>query len=169
MPGAKSASYGLTIVLLRLSLASVSFLAIWVLFVYQITAPELVAGAVASIITAVSGCIVFRIVPVCFKPRLRWLMQIYRLPAMTATDLWLLLKHLVREILKKPSRSLFGWMPFVTSPDGCQEAGQRALAVLFVSTTPNSVVLDVDMPNKRLFCHHLEPAPVPKLLRKLEE
>lgn len=150
-------------------IAWLGFIALWVLFVYRTTASELIAAAVASAIAVFSACAIFRAIPICFEPRLGWLAQAHRLPAMIATDLWLLFRRLVRDIAKKPSRSSFFVTPFHVIPDGCAAAAQRALAILFVSTTPNSIVLDIDNDKGQLFYHQVEPAPVPKLVRKLEE
>lgn len=153
---------------LRLASAWIGFLGLWLLFVYQVTTSELIAGAIASGLTVFSGYVIFRIVPVCFEPRFRWILQIYRLPAMIAVDLWRLLQCLFREMARRPLRSSFVMARFATMPDGCRAAAQRALAILFVSTTPNSIVLDIDMEQNRLFYHQAEPAPVPELLRRLE-
>ena len=51
--------------------------------------------------------------------------------------------------------------------DWCLEVspGQQ---ILLVSTTPNSIVLDIDTEENRLFFHQVEPAPVPRLVRRLE-
>jgi len=46
---------------------------------------------------------------------------------------------------------------------------QRALAVLFLSTAPNSIVIDVDVTDSRLLFHQLTGTPLPILIRKLEE
>jgi multisubunit Na+/H+ antiporter MnhE subunit len=88
---------------------------------------------------------------------------------MIAEDLWLLLKCLAREILRQPLRSNFAIVPFSTTSDGCRAAGQRALAVLYVSTTPNSIVLDIDAEQKQMFYHQLEPARIPELVRQLQD
>jgi multisubunit Na+/H+ antiporter MnhE subunit len=154
---------------LRLAVAWVAFVALWLFFVYQPSVSELIAAAATAALTLLSGVVVFRILPVCFEPRLVWLAQVYRLPRMIAEDLWLLFKCLLREITKRPSRSTFALAEFHSKRDGCRAAAQRALALLFVSTTPNSIVLDIDVKRNRMFYHQVEPAPVPELLRRLEE
>lgn len=155
--------------LLRLAIAWIGSLLLWLLFVFQISTSELLVGAVTSLITVALGYVTLRIIPACFKPRLRWIAQAWRLPAMIATDLWLLLKHLVREIARKPSRSSFAVTRFQASGDDCRAAAQRALAILFVSTTPNSVVLEIDQEKKEMLFHQVEPAAVPELLRKVDQ
>ena len=156
------------ILLLRLAAAWIGFLLLWLVFVFQVTPSELAVGAAASGMTVGLAYVAFRVVPACFQPRLRWVVQLWRLPAMVAPDLWLLLKHLLREMAGKPSRSSFKLTSFTATGDGCDAAAQRALAILFVSTSPNSVVLDIDRKKGEMLFHELEPAAVPKLLRKLE-
>jgi multisubunit Na+/H+ antiporter MnhE subunit len=154
---------------LRIGAAWLGFVALWLLFVYHVTTSELIAAAVAGSASVFSGVVIFRIVPVCFHARLQWLAQIYRLPGMIAEDLWILFKCLLREIFRMPSRSSFVVAQFSTASDHCEAAAQRALAILFVSTTPNSIVLDIDGESEQLFYHQVGPAPVPALVRRLEE
>ncbi len=52
--------------------------------------------------------------------------------------------------------------------DNCQGAAQRALTIFFLTTTPNSIVIDVDRPNSRLLLHELVSAPLPKFVKKLQ-
>jgi hypothetical protein len=152
----------------RLCISWVGFVTIWLLFVYQVTAPELIAAGVAAALTVLAGSLVCRVMPLCFRPRMHWLAQVYRLPSMVAEDLGLLSKCLFNEILRRPSRSTFATTKFSTSPDDCRATAQRALVILFVSTTPNSIVLDVDPDENRIFYHQVGPAPVPELLHQLE-
>jgi multisubunit Na+/H+ antiporter MnhE subunit len=129
---------------------------------------ELIAAAIAAAIGVISGLVILRIIPACFEPRLRELAHIYRLPVMIAQDSWLLLKCLLREMLRRPLRSSFAITQFGTRQDRCRAAAQRALAILFISTTPNSIVLDIDHEENRLFFHQAEPAAVPEIVRQLE-
>ena len=59
-------------------------------------------------------------------------------------------------------------IPFRSSPRLPRDA-QRALATLFISLTPNSVVLDMDRSNSILFFHELVAAPLPRYLRNLQD
>jgi multisubunit Na+/H+ antiporter MnhE subunit len=156
------------VIYLRLASAWTGFLGLWLLFVYQVTTSELVTAAVAAAISVFSGLVILRIIPACFTPRFRWVAQVYRLPPMIAEDLWFLFKCLIREMLRRPLRSSFVKAQFSSNDDTCRAAAQRALAILFVSTTPNSIVLDIDTQENQLLYHQAEPAPVPELLRQLE-
>ncbi len=155
--------------LLRLAIAWIAFLSLWLLFVFQVSTPELIVGAVASALTVLGGYVTFRVAPACFKPRLRWLAQAWQLPAMVVKDLWPLARHLGREITHQPSRSAFQKVAFQAVGDDCCATAQRALAVLYVSTTPNTVVLDIDRQKAEMLFHVMEPEPLPGLVRTLQE
>ena len=91
--------------MLRLAITWIAFLGLWLVFAFQVTVSELIVGGVASAMAAAFGWITFRVAPPCFEPRFRWLVQMWRLAPMIPIDLWLLLKHLIRQIAGKPSRS----------------------------------------------------------------
>ena len=156
------------ILLLRLAIAWLGFLLLWFLFVFQLTWAELIVGAFSSAATVAAAYVAFRAVPACFEPRLHWIAQVWRLPVLTVTDLWLLLKHLGREMIRKPSLSSFKMTTFRSTSEECQAAAQRALAILFVSTAPNSVVLDIDCEKGQMLFHELQPAPVGRIVRELQ-
>lgn len=154
---------------LRLAIAWLGFSLLWLVFVYQISASELTAGGIASALTVVAGLVTCRAVPARFRPRLHWVAQAWRLPGPITSDLWLLLKHLLREMAGKKSRSSFELTDFKAGGEDSPAAAQRALAVLYVSLTPNSVVLDVDREKGQMLLHQAEPTAAPQMLRKLEE
>ncbi len=141
---------------------------LWFLFVFQFTTMELLAGAAASVLTVLALQVALGAVSLCFEPRLRWLGQIWRLPAMIAADLAILLRDTGRRLVRKRSRSAFELAKFQSLGDSCNGSAQRALAVLFVSTSPNSVVLHIDRQTGNMLIHKLEAQPVPVLVSKLQ-
>ena len=143
-------------------------LLLWVLFVFQFTEKELLLGAVASAITAILVLITLRVVPLRFQPRLRWLLQAGRLPAIIAQDTWILMKDFGRRLLGKRKRSGFELVKFAANGEGPLACAQRALATLYVTMSPNSVVLDVDKESGDIFLHYLSSKAAPAILRKLE-
>lgn len=152
----------------RLAISWIVFLLLWLIFVFQVTPAELMAGAIASALTTASLVFVLRIVPLCFQPRLRWLIPSWRLPVAVLADLWLLFRHLARAFRRQPSRSSFDVIAFPFTGDGCHAAAQRMLALLFVSLTPNSVVFDIGAQSGEMLVHRTEPSPDPTYLGSLE-
>ena len=155
--------------MIRLVAAGAIFLSLWLLFVFQISLSELIAGIVASAATLFAAWKMLRTVPTCFEPRARWVAQVWRIPGMICTDIWLLVKHLIRRASGRPSRSSFETAPLRPAKGQCRAASQRALATLLFSIAPNSVVLRIDAQTGDVLFHHLEPAPVPEVLRSLED
>jgi multisubunit Na+/H+ antiporter MnhE subunit len=153
---------------LQLLLQWTGLLVLWFLFVYQFTTSELLVGAAASALSVLALQVTLRAVPLCFRPKLRWFLQGRRLPGMIAVDLWILLRELGRRALRKRSRSLLEIVNFGANGTNCRGSAQRALAILFVSTSPNSVVLHVDRETGDMLVHKLKPQPVPPLVSKLE-
>jgi multisubunit Na+/H+ antiporter MnhE subunit len=147
----------------------VGFALLWLFFVFQISTSELVVGASASALTVLALQTAFRSEHLCFQPRFRWLVQIWRLPALIVEDLWVLLKAIARHLARKPSRAAFQFGRFNSSGDDCRASAQRALAVLFLSIPPNSVILDINPDRADMLLHVLEPALVPKLADELEK
>jgi len=143
------------------------FLALWFLFVFQFSVSELLVGAGCATLTTVSALVSVRAVSPCFRPKAAWLVQAWRLPGMVLADLWVLLKDLLRRFSRRRSRSRFALVNLPARAHDCQTAAKRALAILFVSTSPNSVVLDVYQEDGQMLLHQLEIAPAPKLLKQL--
>lgn len=110
-----------------------------------------------------------RSVSFCFEPRLRWLAQVWRLPASIARDLLILAKVLGRRVIRKPSQSVFEVVKFSAKGDDCRESAKQALAILFVSISPTTVALDIDRDESRMLIHRLGDAPVQMLVGKPEE
>jgi multisubunit Na+/H+ antiporter MnhE subunit len=142
---------------------------LWLIFVFQVTTSELLVGAAASALTVVALRAALRAVPLCFQPKLRWLAQIGRLPAMIAQDLWILLKKFGQLILRKRSGSRLELVDFPATGDDAHACAQRALAVFLVSMSPNSIVLHIDRKTGSMMMHQLKPQPAPALLDELLE
>jgi multisubunit Na+/H+ antiporter MnhE subunit len=155
--------------LLNLFVQWVSFLLLWLVFVFQLTAMEFLAAAAASALTVFALQTALRAEHLCFLPRWRWVAQGWRLPGMIAVDLFVVLKTLIRLFLRKPSTGLFQLGRFRATAEDCRASAQRALTIFYVSASPNSVVVDIDRENANLLIHQLEPTPIPKIARKLEE
>jgi len=154
---------------IQLSLQWTVLVLLWFLFVFQFSMSELLVGAGAAALAVLALQVTLRAVPLCFEPKLRWVAQASRLPGMIAEDLWILLKEMGRRILHRRSRSTLAILPFAGSAGNCRGAAQRALALLFISTSPNSVVLDIDCATGDMLIHRLQPQPFPALLSRLEQ
>ena len=154
---------------LNLFVQWVGFTLLWLVFVFQLTAIEVLAGAAASALTVFALQTALRSEPLCFRPRLRWLAQGWRLPGMIVADLWIVLRVLARLLLQAPSKGAFQLGRFHANAEDCRASAQRALTILYISASPNSIVVDIDREKATMLIHVLEPAAIPKLAHKLEE
>lgn len=153
----------------RLSLQWAGLVILWLLFVYQLTLAELLVGAAASAVTVLAFQTALRSIPLCFEPRFRWLAQAWRLPGMIVRDMWIVCTDLCRRIVDRRSRSVLVMGSFKAVGDECRASAQRTLAVLFVTMTPNSVVLDLNRDTGDMLVHFLVPAQMPAIVRKLQD
>ena len=152
----------------QFALQWIACMALWLLFVFQFSPRELLAGAAAAAFCVAALQAAFRAVPLCFQPDLRWLVQGFRLPEMIAGDLPIMFRALIIRLTCKRFRGVWRQSTFQTVDD-CQGAAQRALTIFFLTTTPNSIVIDIDSMNSRLLLHELAPSPLPVLVKRLQE
>jgi multisubunit Na+/H+ antiporter MnhE subunit len=144
-------------------------LLLWLILVSQITGSELIAGAAASGFALVGIKASLRSLPLCFKPRLRWLAQVWRLPAIVARDLLVVAKALGRHVTGKPSQSAFEVVRFRVTGEDCHASAKEALGILFMSTPPNTVALDIDRQSSQMLIHRLGEAAVETLVGESQE
>jgi hypothetical protein len=142
---------------------------LWLLFVFQLNAKELIAGALAAVITSAILQIIFQVWPLSFAPRLKWFLQMWRLPGMIWRDSIILLRDFLRRIFRQHRHSGYEFIRFNASGDEARAAAQLAFVLVFVSMSPNSVVVHIDPQRARILLHYLAPAPVPKIVGKLQE
>lgn len=152
----------------RWFLAWIGLLILWLLFVFQFSGKEILVGAAASAFTAVLLALTLHAIPLRFAPASRWLLQARHLPAMIAKDLCILAKDLMRRVIGKRSRSGYELVEFVAPGKGARASAQRALVLLFLSMSPNSIVLDIDAKGATMLLHHLAPEAIPDIVRNLQ-
>ncbi len=145
------------------------FLLLWLLYVYQLNWKEFLAGAAASGLAFIPLWLSSRAEQVVFQPKLRWILQIWRLPGEIIQGCVVLLRQMGRTILRKPGESTFQVASFMCAADQYRQTAQRALAITFASVPPNSLVVGIDTETALILFHQVKKAPVPKVIRLLEE
>jgi multisubunit Na+/H+ antiporter MnhE subunit len=153
---------------LHLTLQWILFLLLWLVFAFQLSLPEVIAGAAASAMAVFALHRSLRAVPPCFEPRLRWFGSARHLPLLVVKDLWLMLERMVQLLAHPRMRGVWRHAHFRTAKD-CGGSAQRALATLFLTSTPNSIVVHIDTATSRILLHELVAAPLPGLLNELQE
>jgi multisubunit Na+/H+ antiporter MnhE subunit len=132
---------------------------LWVLVTSTFQGAELVAGAIASVLSAVAVEAVRERERFVFRPRLRWVRRAFVIPARVVADTWLLTVALVRHVSgSKRVRGAFVAVPFRHGePGDPEDSARRALVVAGLSVAPNSVVVGVDDERDEVLVHQLVP------------
>jgi hypothetical protein len=155
--------------LLWIGIKGSGFLALWFLFSYSLSRSELYVGAASALLSVVAFEVSLRAEPLCFRPRVRWLKLIFKLPGPVVHDLVLMGRVLIDKAAGKRIHSRFRVTPFPSEVDTPYECARRALAVGLATVPPNSVVVGINRKKGALLYHELMSAPVPETIRALEE
>lgn len=150
--------------LLRSALLLIIFVGLWLLFVFQITPSELIAGAASAIIAFIAALAATRAVPLPFRPSASWFKNSWRIPGMVLQDTLILVKH-----LWTPPHSSFENVQLRPPRDQDEGHAQRTIALIEVSMCPNTVVVHIDEEQQIMSIHNLQPQPTPEFIRDLQQ
>ena len=138
---------------------SVSFV-LWLLLTSTLDAQEVVAGVLASSISALAVFIVQSKEEFGFRPRFRWLWRARILPRQVISDCWVLTVALWRSVVRsKQARGSFKTFHFQHVADDPESAARRALVTAAISLTPNTYVIAFDRAEQELIVHQLVSRP----------
>jgi multisubunit Na+/H+ antiporter MnhE subunit len=131
---------------------------------------EMIAGSAASAVAAGAVEAVRGLEYPRFYPYLRWILEAWRIPGQIAADTVLLVRKLGRMIfLGDRDTGHFQSIPFRAHGNDSRCVARRALATTYVTLPPNSIVIGIDRDHDWMLIHFLEPAPLPPIIRLLEE
>ena len=145
----------------------VLLLGLWMMFVSLLQWNELLAGLAAALIGAVGDAVVKATGFAVFRPRASQALLILRLPGEVLSNTLVVFAELFHRILRGSSRSRLQVVPFDAGGDDNESAARRALAILYITVPPNSVVVGIDRERHYLLLHQLVPAPVSPVTRRL--
>jgi multisubunit Na+/H+ antiporter MnhE subunit len=143
-----------------------ALLGLWLLLV-TVSLAELIAGMVAAAIGATAAEVVHAQGLVRFDPDPHWFLRIWKLPRSIVRDCWLLTTALVRHLRGVPVNSGFRAIPFRRGGEDARASARRALVVLAISVSPNSIVVGIDEEADLMLVHQLIPAPKPRAEREV--
>jgi hypothetical protein len=124
--------------------------ALWLWLVDNTHGPELAVGAGVSAIAASGALVVRQQRHLVLRPRLRWVLRLWRPLVAYPRDMWLLTKAL-------PLRRSGHFVALPTQPvgDDPQGAAQRVLMQTAASFAPNTYVLGTDLDRDLVLVHQL--------------
>lgn len=133
---------------------------LWIPLAFEVAVPELVAGAVAAAAGATLATAVRSQRLISFRPQLRWVLRLWRLPMQVVLDTGLLVAVLWRRlVMRQPVSSSFRAIPFRAVGENPEANARRAMAMTLGSIAPNTYVIDIDLDYQLILVHQLVPKP----------
>ena len=167
MPGTSSRS-SVAAPLLAFLAQVVVLLAVYLLFVGEVSRAELIVGTAVALLGTIASFVVWGQHFARLFLDVRLFAQGARLLGEVPRDTWIVLRVLLRQLSGgEPAASLFRTARFDPGGDDARSGTRRALAVGFTSMTPNVIVLDVDREHGVLLYHQLEAAELGAMTRRL--
>jgi len=140
----------------------------WLSFAASLNAEEWVFGTLAATAGVLAFQVSTRAEPLCFAPSFQALLQAWRLPSLILHGTWILVEELSRTIQGKRRHSGFRLASFHATAAGKTAAARRALAILFGTLPPNSLVIGIDRESGVILFHQLRKEPLPRIVRRVE-
>ncbi len=142
--------------------------ALWLLFVSQINTWELLVGAAAALVATIGSMLFGRLGLVKFRPRLRDLAQARYLPWYAVTGTVEIIHGMARQVSSRSrAPSHLAAVPFTFGREDQVAAARRALAVMYTTMTPNSIVLGIVREQELLLYHQIIPGEVLPMTQNL--
>lgn len=92
----------------------------------------------------------------------------WRLPWEILSDAWTITVVLFRDLFgMEPAGSYFRVSGFETARYDARMVARRALAVVYTTSTPNSIVIGIDYKQNRILAHQVRRSPVSEMTRDL--
>lgn len=132
--------------------------AVYLVLVDTVVLPELVTGAVISIIGASGAVLVRAQRRVVMRPDPAWLGGLWRPIASYPRDLWTIIRALAR---RRPVRGKLYALPFEPGADDGRSAARRVLGPSAGSFAPNTFVVGLEPESGLLLVHQLVPSADP--------
>jgi multisubunit Na+/H+ antiporter MnhE subunit len=143
----------------HLAIWSGALVALWLALTTTLDVQELVAGALAAAVAAVTAELVRAQGLVRFRPMPRWLVRSRILPRRVLSDSVLLGRVLFRHALRREVASgAFRALGFDPGGDDARSATRRALVIAAISLTPNTIVVGIDRNERLILVHQLAPS-----------
>lgn len=143
-----------------------AFFGLWLLFENQTNFYELLFGAGAAVLGVVGTEIARRHQLASFQPRLKWVLEAWRLPWYVlqgcALVSWVLVKQAFSE-----EKSVLRSLPFEAGGSTAADAARRALTITYTTTPPNFVILSIDLVKNVMVVHQVRKSETPIMTKNL--
>lgn len=154
------------LVLLGSGMAVVLF-ALWLLFTGSVSRDELIVGAGSTVLSCAFAVFAMDTSDLSFRPSLRDIAEVWRVPGEAALGMWQITFVLVRDFGGRRAASLFRSIPFAHVGQSGEDVARRTLAVAYTTVAPNTVVIGVDRQRGQFLFHELLDAPTSQVTKEL--
>ena len=142
--------------------------ALWIVFVATGNPHELLVGLIAAIATVVFTVYVCRFSSSDMQFRARDVVQCWRIPGYIVADAYAITAVLAKDLLRiAPAGNLYRVCGFDTGTHDPVRGARTVLAVVYATSTPNSIVIGVDPAQSRMLFHQLKATAVPRMIQSL--
>jgi multisubunit Na+/H+ antiporter MnhE subunit len=140
---------------------------LWLVLADNYGLREISIGALAASLVTFFAALFARKTSERYEFRMRYFAQAVHIPMLLLTDTWTLLIAIKRSLLGSETASGIVGVPFGSGGDDAAARTRRAIAITYLTLTPNTVVLGISKHLDLLFFHALLPRPVPAFLKSL--
>ncbi len=141
---------------------------LWLIYVSQIQTWEILVGSAAAGLATLGLAVLCRLRLVRFRPSIRQIAEAWRSPLYIVLDTWKLIRCVGTQAYSRSrAPSCLTAVPFEVGPDNPACAGRRALAVLYTTMTPNSVVIGIVREQGLMLYHQIIPGDALQITRNL--
>ncbi len=142
-------------------------LVFWFLYVDKLAWDEAAVGVGAAALAATGAEVVRGLRFARFYPYRQWLLLAWRIPGMVLHGARVMVKAFVRRyFLGREIESKLATTAFDPGGDDPRSAARRALAIVYTTLSPDSIVIDIDR-RARLMLLHLMGDAVPAVTKEL--
>jgi multisubunit Na+/H+ antiporter MnhE subunit len=141
--------------------------ALWLLFVGQTSANELLAGAGAAFLGAVADALLKAESFAKFKPKFKWLLLITWEVWYVLSGTGAIMLALLKRIIGKESEAQFKAVRFEAGGDDPESWARLALVTMLVTISPNSIVVGIDTECGLMLSHLLPAGGTPEIAKRL--
>jgi multisubunit Na+/H+ antiporter MnhE subunit len=133
---------------------------LWLAFISAFDVAETVVGMVASAIAATAATAVRKTGLVEFRPRIAWLLAIWRVGPRIFVETYELFMVLWRRIVRgEPIRGRFRAEPFRIGREARRASARRAVRTIGESIAPNAYVVGIDEERHEVLVHEILTRP----------
>lgn len=140
----------------------------WVWLVAGTHLHEMMVGAGVVVLATLFLLLVHRSQPTTIQLRWKDVAQGWRIPWYMVCDTWVVIVLLLRDLLHlRPAGSYYRVCGFKCSQRDPAVLGRGVLATIYLTATPNSIVLRIDPQSSKMLFHQLERSNVPTMAQAL--